>query len=61
LQIGQNRYAQLWGALQKLVQRIRGREDGPGRNRDDDGEKQQFDYKFPTLFVRQVASAQLTE
>jgi hypothetical protein len=45
------------GALQKLVQRIRGCEDRPSRNRHDDGEKQRFDYKFPILFAREIAPA----
>jgi hypothetical protein len=45
------------GALQKLVQRLRGCEDWPSRNRHDDGEKQRFDYKFPTLFPREIAPA----
>ena len=45
------------GALQKLVQRICGCEDRPSRNRYDDGEKQRFDYKFPTLFARKIAPA----
>ncbi len=44
-------------ALQKLVQRIRGCEDRPSRKRHDDGEKQRFDYKFPTLFAREIAPA----
>jgi hypothetical protein len=45
------------GALHKLVQRFDGREDGPGRNSHDDGEKQRFDYKFPTFFTREIAPA----
>ena len=45
------------GALHKLIQRFGGREEGPGRNSHDDGEKQRFDYKFPTLFTREIAPA----
>jgi hypothetical protein len=44
-------------ALQKLVQRVRGCEDWPSGNRRYDGEKQRFDYKFPTLFAGEIAPA----
>lgn len=48
-------------ALQKLVQRVRRCEDWPSRNRREDGEKQRFDYKLPTLFAREIAPAYLAE
>ncbi len=43
--------------LEKLVQRVRSCEDRQSRNRHNDGEKQRFDYKFPTLFAREIAPA----
>ena len=43
-------------ALEKLVQRIDGSEDRPGRNRGDDGKEQCLSGKFPTLFARKITS-----
>ena len=43
-------------ALEKLVQRIDGSEDRPGRNRGDDGKEQRLNGKFPTLFTREITS-----
>jgi len=43
-------------ALEKLVQRIGGGEDRPGRNRGDDGKEQRLNGKFPTLFAREITS-----
>ena len=41
-------------ALEKLVQRIYSRDDGPSRDRQGDDEKQSFNRKFPTLFAREI-------
>jgi len=43
-------------ALEKLVQRIDGSEDRPGRNRGDDGKEQRLNGKFPILFAREITS-----
>ncbi len=43
-------------ALEKLVQRLGGGEDRPGRNRGDDGKEQRLNSKFPTLFAREITS-----
>jgi len=43
-------------ALEKFVQRIYSSDDGPGRDRGDDGKEQRLNGKFPTLFARKITS-----
>ena len=45
-------------ALQKFTDRLRGSENGPGRNRQQDGKEERFDGKLPPALMRKIMARQ---